>query len=1150
MCTNKFILFCMGIVMSVSSSAWAGDDTPLYKDRTVPIEKRVDDLMSRMTLHEKVLQLQNRASGRLDEIDRIFLGESYGTTHEMSMSAYDCAVMYKELQHYMRTKTRLGIPLLTSAEGIQGIIQNNCTLFPHALAQGSTFNPELIQQMTEAAGEEAKAIGIHQILSPVFDIARELRWGRIEETYGEDPYLIAEMGVAFIKGYQKYRITCMPKHFVAHGTPSGGLNCAGVSGGERELRSLYLYPFRKAIRETSPWAVMTCYSAYDGVPVTGSSYYMTDILRGELGFKGYAYSDWGSVERTFNQLDPEDIESFTILKDASATAVYGVRGANGVILIKTKPGRVGKPQFSVDYYEGVTMLTKQVKLANAYQYMDAANEAYGNDHSGQVLYTPQYIEATKKANGLLPNDNPKMYNPYLYPAVDWMDELFRDMGHNRHANINVRGGSVNATYYASLSYYNETGLLKTTSMDEQNYNINTDYNRFNFTSNLNLKPTKRLSIDMGVNGYIAETNYPQEDSGTLYEAAMAINPVYYPTLMQNGSIPGIDGNNYNPNPYGMLTRRGYRNEYNSKIYTNLRIAHDLDFWNWSKGLSVTATLAFDTWTGRTLKYNKMESTYWYAGSKDPNTGLWNNDVFNEDGTYRLNQIYISGDDQLNYGGGDTGSDRSIYFEASLNYDRAFGLHRVGGLFLYNQKTYRNTTGGDMASTLPYNSQSIAGRATYSWNDRYFAEFNVGYNGSENFMPGRRFGVFPAFGVGWAVSNEKFWAPVQKYISYLKLRYTNGWVGSDDAGARFLYEATMGGAQDYYFGDWRSPGGWAVYTYGSNVTWSKSHKQDWGIDIKFLNDRLSVTMDYFKEHRTGIFLNRQTLPTYLGLSSLPKGNLGIVDNSGFEFQLEWNQQVNDLVSFTLRGNASWNRDKIIENDEAPKPYPWMEKRGTNVFSQWGLIADGLFTSEEEIEKHATQFGQVYIGDIKYRDLNNDKKIDSNDICRIGQGTIPKYNYGFGFDVQIGYFSVSALFQGAADVTTCLSGNSIIPFSSQAGIDNLFDNIEDRWSPDDPTNEDVFYPRLHYGNSNNSNNYRASTWWLRNMDYLRLKQFNIAYNLPENTLKSVGVKGARIYLMGTNLLTFSKFKLWDPEVYSSNGAAYPNVMSCSLGVNFSF
>lgn len=292
----KLMFFYVGLVC-LSNPAFAGSGKPVYKDKSATIEQRVNDLMERMTLHEKVLQLQNRASGKAGEIERIFAGESYGTTHEMSMSAYDCAVMYKELQDYMLTKTRLGIPILTSAEGIQGIIQNNCTLFPHALAQGSTFNPALVRRMTEAAGEEAKAIGIHQILSPVLDIARELRWGRIEETFGEDPYLISEMGIAFVKGYQKYAITCMPKHFVAHGTPSGGLNCAGVSGGERELRSLYLYPFRRVIKETSPLAVMTCYSAYDGVPVTGSSYYMTDILRDELGFKGYVYSDWGSVER-------------------------------------------------------------------------------------------------------------------------------------------------------------------------------------------------------------------------------------------------------------------------------------------------------------------------------------------------------------------------------------------------------------------------------------------------------------------------------------------------------------------------------------------------------------------------------------------------------------------------------------------------------------------------------------------------------------------------------------------------------------------------------------------------------------------------------------------------------------------------------------
>lgn len=318
--TTKRITYTLGLCLLAcfATAATTKKDTPLYKDKSAPVEKRVDDLMGRMTLREKVLQLQNRGSGRLDEIDRIFNGESYGCTHEMGTTAAECAAMYKELQQYMLKNTRLGIPIITSAEGIQGILQNNCTLFPHALAQGSTFNTGLIQRMTEAAGEEAKVIGIHQILSPVLDIARELRWGRVEETFGECPYLIAEMGIAFIKGYQKNRITCMPKHFVAHGTPSGGLNCAQVSGGERELRSLYLYPFRRVIQETDPLALMTCYSAYDGVAVTGSPYYMTDILRGELGFKGYVYSDWGSVERlkTFHAITGDRDEAARLALEA------------------------------------------------------------------------------------------------------------------------------------------------------------------------------------------------------------------------------------------------------------------------------------------------------------------------------------------------------------------------------------------------------------------------------------------------------------------------------------------------------------------------------------------------------------------------------------------------------------------------------------------------------------------------------------------------------------------------------------------------------------------------------------------------------------------------------------------------------------------
>ncbi|MBX9188598.1 glycosyl hydrolase [Bacteroides sp. K03] len=294
---KKSFLIVLGVCIGTTGFVWGTNDKPLYKNPDAPIENRVEDLLRRMTLQEKVLQLQNKPVGRIDEIERVFGGQSYGCTHEMGQTAEECARIYNELQNYMLTKTRLGIPILTAVEGIQGILQNNSTLFPHAIAQGSTFNPGLIERMTEAAGAEAATMGIHQVLSPVFDIARELRWGRVEETYGEDPYLIAEMGIGFVKGYQKHRITCTPKHFVAHGTPTGGLNCAFVSGGEREFRSMHLYPFARVIKEADPLCIMSCYSAYDGIPVSASPYYMTDVLRDELGFKGYVYSDWGSVDR-------------------------------------------------------------------------------------------------------------------------------------------------------------------------------------------------------------------------------------------------------------------------------------------------------------------------------------------------------------------------------------------------------------------------------------------------------------------------------------------------------------------------------------------------------------------------------------------------------------------------------------------------------------------------------------------------------------------------------------------------------------------------------------------------------------------------------------------------------------------------------------
>ena len=532
------------------------------------------------------------------------------------------------------------------------------------------------------------------------------------------------------------------------------------------------------------------------------------------------------VERSFNNIDPEDIESFTVLKDASATAVYGVRGANGVILIKTKPGKVGKPQFSVDYYEGFVTLTKKPEMADAFTYMDAANEAY-MDTRGSMLYSPQYIEATKKAHGLLPNDNPLMFNPYLYPNVDWMNELFNDWGHNRRVNVSVRGGVPNATYYVSLSYYNEKGLTRTAEME--NYDANIRYDRYNYTANLNLKPTETTTIDLGFNGFLSMGNYPQQSTSDLFASAMEINPVYLPLMMPDGSVPGISTNGDLRNPYADLTRRGYKNEARNQLNSNIRLTQDLGFWKWSKGLTASAMLAFDVHNSRDLKYNKREDTYNFAGTKDEN-GLWNDDVFDADGNYRYALTY-TGHKDLAFDQGASDS-RSTYFEASLNYDRSFGLHRIGGLLLYNQKIYRSSS-DNLIGSLPYKQQGLAARATYSWNDRYFFEANLGYNGSENFSPEKRFGFFPAFGLGWAISNEAWWESLQETVSYFKVRYTDGLVGTDAVtGRRFMYLDQMASVDGYRFGDQNNGvGGWGFSKYGANVGWSTSRKQDLGVDLK-------------------------------------------------------------------------------------------------------------------------------------------------------------------------------------------------------------------------------------------------------------------------------------------------------------------------------
>ena len=858
------------------------------------------------------------------------------------------------------------------------------------------------------------------------------------------------------------------------------------------------------------------------------------------------------VERSFNDIDPEDIESLTTLKDASATAVYGVRGANGVILIKTKPGKVGKPTVSADYYESFTRFTKMVDLADGITYMNAANEAMRNDGIA-TKYTEDQIRNTIAGK-----------DPYLYPNVDWLKEIFNDWGHNRRVNVNVRGGSEKVAYYASVSYFNETGMT-VTDKNIDTYDSKMKYSRYNFTTNLNIDVTPTTKVEIGAQGYLGEGNYPAISSADLYNAAMSISPVEYPKMFfVNGEafVPGTSTNNNFNNPYSQATRRGYDNLTKNQIYSNLRVTQDLDML--TKGLKLTAMYAFDVYNEIHVHQDRAESTYNFLDTSVP---------YDMNGQPILQRIY-EGSNVLSYKQ-ETSGNKKTYLEASLNYDRTFNDdHRVSALFLFNQQSKLLYPKGTLEDAIPYRMMGIAGRATYSWKDRYFAEFNIGYNGAENFSPKHRFGTFPAFGVGWVVSNEKFWQPLSKAVSFLKIRYTDGKVGNSEVSdRRFMYLDQMkeNGDYGYKFG----PNGtkWAGYetvNMAVDLIWEESRKQDLGIDLKLFNDDLSIVFDLFKERRENILLKREhSIPSFLGYNtSAPYGNIGIIENKGFDGTIEYNKRINKDWVIALRGNVTFNKDKWIQGELPEQKYEWMNQYGRNINGAKGYVAEGLFTQAEiddmarweslsaankaiTPKPFASQFGTVKAGDIKYKDLNNDGQIDAYDQTYISRGDVPTTVYGFGFTVGWKDLSVGMMFQGVAGAERVLNGSSVNPFNGGGGSGNLYSNIGDRWTEENP-DQNAFYPRLSYGSetTSNINNFQKSTWWVRNMNFLRLKTLQISYNLPKPWVNKVHLKNAAVYVMGTNLFTLSRFKLWDPELNTDNGASYPNTTSYSVGINFTF
>lgn len=839
----------------------------------------------------------------------------------------------------------------------------------------------------------------------------------------------------------------------------------------------------------------------------------------------------GVQGRDINSFDPEDISSFTILKDASATAVYGVAGANGVILITTKTGNVGKPTLMFNYNQGVTAFTQRPELTDGVTYMMLRNEA--RLASGlDTEYSNNYIN-----NTMLGTD------PYLYPDVNWMDALFGSAAGNRRANFSARGGAEFATYYISGAYYDESSLLRTDAL--QSYDASTRFRRYNFTSNVSMDWTKSTKFDVGVQGYIADVNYPGVNPQSAFSNVMQTNPVLYPVMYPGNIVPGVSSAGAQPNPYGQVTQTGFQNVFSNQIMSNARLTQGFD--SLIPGLTFSALFSFDIWNSHTINRTRNRSTY-LINRLFP---------YDDDGNPILNLI-SQGTDDLSFSRAND-SNRQFYTEASFTYNtRIADDHQLTGMLLYNQREEVFAFANSVTSSLPFRSRGLAGRLTYSYDDRYFFEGNFGYNGSENFAPGYKYGFFPSFGVGWVLSNERFFAPLENTINYFKLRYSNGIVGDGgNGGRRFGYLTLVNtDATGYTFGNGTnnsSYGGTAITDYGTNVQWAESHQQNLGVEINTLKSKLSLVVDFFKERRSGVFLQRESLPGFVGLNSSPWGNLGIIQNQGIDGTLELAPFPIGETYLDLRATYTYNRDQVIENDMPMQPFPYMERRGVNYLSTFGYVADGLFQSEEEIQQHADQsaLGNQRVGDIRYRDLNGDGIVDANDITRIGNGDVPNHIFGFGFNVAYKQFYVGAFFQGLSGADRLLSGDGIIPFNNSTGAErsNLYAIAEDRWTEENPL-ADPFYPRLAFGNAANTNNAVASSWWVKDIDFLRLKTIDLGYNLSKSTLERINVKNARVYIQGVNLFYWSNFKLWDPELNTGNGTVYPNIRTLTLGLQASF
>ena len=838
------------------------------------------------------------------------------------------------------------------------------------------------------------------------------------------------------------------------------------------------------------------------------------------------------TNQMLNNIPPETIESFSVLKDATATALYGSRGANGVMIITTKNGRDSeKMTINLRAEFGASAPTRVPKVADGITYMETFNEAR-TTRGEKPYYSNEKIMGTKL--GL---------DPYVYPNVDWYDMLFKDCTFNQNFNFNMTGGAKKIDYFLNASVYNENGIMRKPEASKFDTNINAQ--KYLFQANVSADATKTTRVSLKMNTQLHYRHAPIQSVSDLFAYAMTGMPCEFPATLpgeESDTFVRFGTNNawnsgFFTNPYAQLCR-GYGDQFRGHFTSALTVNQNLDFI--TKGLSATGMATF---------YNRVYSAVYRSFTPF----MYQLTDYNIDEAGNYSYTSNSTNTGTTYLGTTRGKDgyRELAFQAKIDYARTFGKHDVGATIVYMQKE-RNMNISDKQeyAALPYRQQGLAGRVTYGFDKRYLFEANFGYNGSENFAAGKRFGFFPSVAVGWVISNEPFWKGIKEQVNLFKLRASYGLVGNDviskDYADRFPYLTTvdMGQGYDVYIGNnFERKYGPILSVYGNpNATWEESRKLDIGVEIG-LFDSLNIIFDWFKEKRSGIFMQRTSLPSTFGMSGItPWANIGKVDNSGVDISVDYNKAFSKDLILSLRGTFTYAHNEIVEMDEPKYKWAYQYKAGHPINSIQCLIAEGLFRDEEEIASSPSQdiYATTYPirpGDVKYRDLNDDKIIDDNDMCWTGNPTVPEIIYGFGFSLKYKGFDCSAFFQGQGKVSILMYNYHPFATAATPGSGLMQWIADEHWSEDDP-NPKALYPRL--SPLWNNNNTKASTLYVRNGKMLRLKTAEIGYTY----------KKMRVYVSGTNLLTFAPFKYWDPEKGSGNGLGYPLQRTYNLGFQFNF